>query len=87
MRKVLFKSWIPVQYQKEPDKRNVVIPGTGCRSTEFNQEAIFETWAISYDTQNDCNGNIIPLQYTAALVILPDGTLEEVVPSNLKFIL
>lgn len=87
MRKVLIKRWIPVQYSKEEGKKNLVIPGTGCYETGYSTEALFESWGISYDTENDCNGNRVVMQFTMALVILPDGTLEEIIPSNLKFII
>lgn len=86
MRKVLIKQWIPVEYCKEDGKRNQRMPGTGCLSDNFDTEATFESWGISYDTQNDCNGNISVMQFTVAIVILSDGTLEEVTPSNMKFV-
>jgi hypothetical protein len=87
MRKILVKRWIPVAYSKEEGKRNIVLPGTGCWQTGFETEAFFESWGISYDTQNDCNGNLSVFQFTVAIIVLLDGTVEEVAPSNIKFIL
>lgn len=84
MKKVLIKKWIPQQYESEGGKK---VPGTGCMSPEFNTEAHFESWGISYDTTTDFNGNTSVMQFTTAIVILSDGTVEEISPSNMKFVI
>lgn len=85
MRKVLINRWIPITYETiEGTKRP--IPGTGCMSQKFDTEAHFDSWGISYETQNDCNGNFHVMQCTVAIVVLSNGTIEEVTPSNLKFV-
>lgn len=87
MRKVLIKRFIPQQYENNEIGIKITVPGTGCMSSKFTTEAYFESWGISYDTQNDFNGNLSVMQFTVAIVILLDGTVEEVAPSNMKFVI
>ena len=77
-RKVKFKKWIPaVIYPgfRLPEK------GTGCWENEFTNEGLFHQWASAYKESSAGYGN-----YTVALVELPTGEIESVLPSNLKFI-
>jgi hypothetical protein len=86
MRKVLIKRWIPTAYKSNEDGVKIAVPGTGCMSQKFDTQAHFESWGISYDTTNDCNGNVYVMQSTVAIVVLSDGTVEEVAPCNLQFV-
>ena len=86
MRKVLIKRWIPKTYEPNEDGVKIAVPGTGCMSQKFDTQAHFESWGISYDTTNDCNGIMHVMQSTVAIVVLSDGTVEEVAPCNLKFV-
>lgn len=84
MRKVLFKKWIPIITEIIEGifgKESARVKGTGCWEDDFTQEGIFHQWAASYEEFETGPGN-----YTVALVELPDGTISEVLPSNLKFV-
>ncbi len=80
MRKVKFRKWIPAISVKtafafEPKE------GTHCWEKEFNHDGIFHQWANAYEESSAGFGN-----YTVALVELPDGTISEILPSNIMFI-
>jgi hypothetical protein len=82
MRKVLFKKWIPREIEKAgiyPFDRT--LKGTACWEEGFLHEGIFHQWASAYEEFESGAGN-----YTIALIELPDGTMEEVLPTNIKFI-
>lgn len=80
LRKVMFKKWIPretigegaLKRQKE---------GTNCWESDFNHAGLFHQWAASYEEFENGAGN-----FTVAIVELPDGTIEQVLPSNVKFV-
>jgi hypothetical protein len=86
MKKVLFKKWIPAEWS---DKANSVncstthrqIEGTNCWQDDFINHGRFHQWANAYEESSAGFGN-----YTVALVELSDGTITEVLPSNIKFI-
>ncbi len=50
-------------------------------SAEFIQPGLFHKWGNAFEEFESGPGN-----YTVAIVELPDGTIEEVLPSNVKFI-
>lgn len=81
MRKVLFKQWIPPEYSGKVYSASKPLPGTGCWSSDFIQEGLFHQWAVAYEELDTGPG-----MYTVALVELPDGTITEMLPSNLKFV-
>ncbi len=84
MRKVLFRKWIPAEYAKsdcEPKYlRGTLVEGTGCFS-DYVEEGIFHQWATSYEEFEGGPGN-----YTTGLIEQKDGTVVEVLPTNIKFI-
>lgn len=83
MRKVLFKTWIPRQTEiinNQPFQTTV--KGTGCWSSEYTESGIFHQWAASYEEFETGAGN-----FTVAIVEMSDGTIKEVLPSNVKFII
>ena len=83
MRKVLFKRWIPSEFittSTNPPQRQKV-EGTGGFEPEFINEGVFHQWASSYEEFEQGAGN-----FTVALVELQNGTIEEVLPKNIKFI-
>ncbi len=83
MRKVLFKNWIEAKYSPYNGKQLTYkdrLEGTGCWS-DFIWEGVFHQWASAYEEGENNFGN-----HTVALVELPDGTIESVLPSNIKFI-
>lgn len=79
MRKVLFKKWIPPVWP-EGTTRGQSKVGTGCWEPDFLDEGVFHQWANNYEELGEGVGN-----FTVALVELPDGTVVEVLPVNLKF--
>ena len=80
LRKVSFKKWIPAYYEDTPLGKRIR-QGTGCWEKEFTGQGIFHQWASAYEEFETGAGN-----YTVALVELPDGTINEVLPSNIKFL-
>lgn len=81
LRKVMFKKWIPIQYSESEAGISKPINNTGCWEHEFSSSGLFHQWGVNYEMSNEGFGN-----YTVAIVELPDGTIEQVIPSNLKFI-
>lgn len=80
-RNVLFRRRIPVQYETLEGKgHSTPVPGTGCMG-DFIHAGVFHEWGATYEEFDNGPGN-----YTVALVELSDGTIEEVIPSNIKFI-
>lgn len=80
MRKVLFKKWIPQKYDESNGYKP--IPDTGKWEDDYKNEGLFHQWANAYEEYDGIVGN-----YTIALVELIDGTIVEVSPSNLKFVI
>lgn len=81
MRLVLFKTWIPVEWENHPSGGvKTKVEGTGKWTDEFQEGGIFQAWGMAYE-EFDAG----PANYTVALVEMPDGTVTEVLPSNLKF--
>lgn len=81
MRKVLFKRWIPRELVKVEGKHfETTKLGTSCWS-DFDHEGLFHQWGSAYVDSNDTYGT-----YSIALIELPNGTMEEVLPTNIKFI-
>lgn len=80
MRKVLFKKWIPREEIQEASFKRTR-EGTNCWEKDFINEGLFHQWASSYQEFENGAGN-----FTIALVELPNGEIEEVLPSNLKFV-
>lgn len=80
MKKVLFKKWIPAQYE-EAEFGKKLVENTQCWESDYLHEGVFHQWANSYEEFENGAGN-----YTVGLVELKDGTITEVLPTNLKFI-
>jgi hypothetical protein len=80
MRKVLFKKWIEVEYFLV-NGSNKRVAKTGCFANEYTEKGVFHQWANACIEFESSAGN-----YTVAIVELPDGTISEVPPSNIKFI-
>lgn len=76
MRKVDFKRWIRPVYENSKPKE-----GTGCFQSEYENEGFFHQFANAYEESSAGFGN-----YTVALVELPDGTIEEVPTTMIKFL-
>lgn len=74
MRKVLYKKWV-----KEYVENNVRIGGHW--EEEFLNEGIFHQFGNAYEDFGEQIGN-----YTVALIEKSDGTIEEVLPINIKFV-
>ena len=81
MRKVKFKKWIPVQTSKATNGNYVKVAGTECWSEDFMQDGIFHQWGSAIEKTDNGVGT-----YTVAIVEIADGTILEVLPSNIKFI-
>ena len=80
LRKVMFKRWIPKVDQKT-ELGTKAKEGTNCWEENFSNAGLFHQWASACEESREGFGN-----YTVALVEMPNGTIEEVLPSNLKFI-
>jgi hypothetical protein len=81
MRKVLFKRWIPRELTKAEGQRYETTKlGTACWSG-FDYQGLFHEWGVGCSEGETSFGN-----YSIALIELPDGTIEEVLPTNIKFV-
>lgn len=80
MRNVKFKKWIPIQWI-QGNSCNQKIPGTAQFSDDYPLEGKFHQWGSNHEEFENGVGN-----YTVAIIECPDGTIEEVLPSKLKFI-
>lgn len=88
MRKVLFKKWIPLEYLRDENgevrttERGEYLPdpNTKCWS-DYIHEGIFHQWANAYEEFETGAGN-----YTVALIEIEDGTIVEILPTNVKFL-
>lgn len=80
MKRVLFKKWIPAEYNHE-NGLSKKIDGTGCMEKDFTHRGLFHQWGINYEESDKGFG-----QYTVALVQVEDGTIEQVQSSDIKFI-
>ena len=83
-RKVSFKKWIPRQMEQKSHADGTPytgpVPGTGTWS-DFTYYGYFHQWGLA--SQEDDRGLS---SYSIGLVECSDGTVEEVLPGNLKFI-
>ena len=75
MRKVKFKRFIPEKFMTDG---YTVIQGTGIWEDDFLHDGFFHQWVVDRDSFKN--------QRIVAIVELPDGTIEEVVLSAIKFI-
>lgn len=82
MRKVLYKKWIDAAYIKDEKGYHVKIEKTGCFEEDFINNGFFHGWGSSFEELHDGVGN-----FTFAIVENSDGTIEQVLPKNIKFIL
>jgi len=80
MKKVLFKKWIPIVSEPQPFGSKAK-EGTNCWEKDFQNEGLFHQWANAYEEGDAGFGN-----YTVAIVEISDGTIQEVLPMNIKFI-
>lgn len=81
MRKVKFKRWIKAEYLKADGIPSQKVPNTGCYEPEFNNDGLFHCWGT---TSQDSGEQMV--MDTLAIIELPDGNIEEVAPSMVKFI-
>ena len=80
MRKIKFNNWIP-RIDEKCGLGTKIKEGTNCWEKDFPNDGIFHQWANAYEESSSSFGN-----YTVALVELPDGTISEVLPCNIKFV-
>ena len=80
MRKVLIKKWNTEERLYEEGKYRTK-PGTRCWEEGHTHEGLFHQWGSKYEEFENGPGN-----YTVAIVEFPDGTVEEVLIINLKFV-
>ena len=81
MKKVVYKRWIPQQYEEIGGGNKKVVAGTGVYESDFNAEGEFLGWGTEHEELNRGVG-----QYTIAIVKTPEGFVEGVLLSNLKFV-
>ena len=80
LRKVMFKKWITAEFIKEGIRHNVK-NGTSCWESEFSNAGLFHQWGSAYEEQEGGG-----CTYTVAIVEMADGTIQQVLPSSLKFL-
>lgn len=83
MREVLFKKWIPAEYEKKiiGQGRPTPITGTGCFANEFTEPAIFLSFGLDVEEFNNSAAS-----YTVAILEKSDGTVFTCHLSNFKFV-
>lgn len=79
MKPILFRKWIPAIYEVQ-DGASIPKPGTGCY-TEYIYPGDFHQWAATCTDNGETFGN-----YTVGLVETPDGLIEMLNPTDIKFI-
>lgn len=79
MRKVMYKKWIDKKHIEENGCLKIQV-GTNCWEEGYPNAGTFHQWANAYEESSAGFGN-----FTVALVENPDGTISQVLPSNLKF--
>ena len=84
MRKVIFKTWIPVEFiitdKGEFFERKERIAGTGCYSKEFSEVGLFHQW-MNYS--EECNGCV--LTDVVAIVEKLNGEILELPSTVVRF--
>lgn len=81
LRTVVFNRFIHAVYEYVDDRR-VLKNGTNCWQTDYPNTGLFHQWgSICEESDNGIATS------TVALIELPDGTIEEVFPSRLKFVI
>ena len=76
----MFKKWIPRETIVEGSLKKTK-EGTNCWESDYTNAGLFHQWGCSYDEFENNAGN-----YTVAIVEMTDGTIEQVLPINLKFV-
>lgn len=79
-RNVLFKRWIQKQWSGEAYPNNIIV-GTNQWDDDFIHPGKFHCWGANYEEFESGAGN-----FSVGIVELPDGTIAEVLPSNIKFV-
>ena len=80
-RRVLIKKWIPLQLVASEGGKMIPLSGTATFEEEFQTKGIFHQWGNAYE---EFDNGAAP--YTIAIVELEDGTVEEALPKNMKFL-
>lgn len=82
LKEVNFKVWIPVKYEVPEGKQyQQKVANTGCWSDDYEGQGWFHQWGLAYQESDNGVGN-----YSTAIVQLSDGSIIEVLPTNIKFI-
>ena len=81
LRKVMFKKWIPQEYLQAESGIKQAVAGTGCWQKDFENAGLFHQWGCLYEELESGAGN-----FTIAIVEMSDGTIQEVLPTKLKFV-
>jgi hypothetical protein len=86
MRKVKFKKWIKAVFPEWANSVNCQtthppIAGTNCFETDFINDGIFHQWGLE-----TTESNYELINRTVAIIEQPDGTIENVLPENIKFL-
>ena len=80
LRKVMFKKWVPKEHIGEGASRTQK-EGTNCWERDFTHAGLFHQWGAAYEEFEGNAGN-----FTVAIVEMANGTIQEVLPINLKFV-
>ena len=85
-RKVKFKKYIDPTYKENLYDENFISrrkpdAGTGKYEDDFTHDGVFLNWGLDFQELENGVGT-----YSVALVMLKDGTIEEITPNCLKFV-
>jgi len=85
LRKVMFKKWVPRELIGNGNTAlgmgSLQREGTNCWEKDFTHAGLFHHWGAAYDEFEGNAGN-----FTVAIVEMANGTIQEVLPKNLKFV-
>jgi len=77
LRKAFIPVWIEAEYEKTSTGQIIKKPGTGIRSETDMVPVTFHTWGLWESTPG--------IVESCAIVEHEDGTVESVLPENIKF--
>lgn len=80
MRRVKFKRWIPAEYEKIEGYSRLK-KGTRQWEDDYVHDGLFHQWGLNAEEYE-----VGAASYSIGIIELPDGTMEEVLPTNIKFV-
>ena len=81
MRKVMYKKWIPAEYDDPKSLYPIVKAKTGCYTDEFNDIGVFHCWGVNCEQSHENYGN-----FTVGIIEKENGEMVTSIPERMKFI-